>query len=208
MKNIIHIAFFLFILGNICNAQVNCDDAFFKAKGLYTDGKIQEAINTLEPCISSLKSKDYQFEGFKLLAIANHVLGNLDARDKYINKILAIRPDYQKYPNSDPSSFTKDLAKFQVIPKWELGLKLGSSINNTRLSKSYSGLNELQKYNTSIGYQFGVIAFRSLKNKLKLTGNLSIGGTSIVHVIESTNIWTKTYKENIGFYNLSIGLNH
>jgi tetratricopeptide (TPR) repeat protein len=207
MKKIIHLSFIMFILGNICNAQVNCNDAFFKAKELYNAGKIQEAINTLEPCISSLKSKDYQFEGFKLLAIANHDLGNLEARNKYINKILALRPHYQKYPNNDPSSFTKELTKFQVVPQWEMGLSVGTSINNSRLSKSYTGLNELQKYNPSIGYQFGVIALRSLKNKLKLKGNLSIGGTSIVHEIESKNNWTKTYKENMGFYNISIGLN-
>ena len=107
----------LAVFSSLSEAQSECKDVLFVANSLFEEGRITESIVTLEPCINQIKNKQEAFEGYKILAIANQELGEADALDKYIKKVLALRPDYQKYPNGDPSVFTKEVGKYQVQPK-------------------------------------------------------------------------------------------
>jgi tetratricopeptide (TPR) repeat protein len=188
-------------------SQDDCRDALSKANSLYEAGKIEACINTLEPCIKTLETKEDFFEGYKLLAIASQDLGLLEKTSTYIKEMLERRPDYQKYPNGDPSFFTKEVAKYTVQPKLSLGVKVGSNINSVRLEQSYSALNELQRYNSSLGYQFGVSGNYLLGSSLSLRSSVLLGGTSIEHEIANEGVWSKNYKENIRFLDFTLGLN-
>ena len=187
-------------------AQQECRDVLMKANTLYESGKVDECISTLEPCVKTLETKEESFEGYKLLAIASHGLGYMDNANYYIREMLSFQPDYQKYPNGDPSAFTKEVAKYQVRPKLSLGLKVGSSLNSSRLVQSYSALNELQRYKNTIGYQFGVCGSYLLPSDLSLRCSILIGGTGVEHEIESEGIWSKNYTENIQFFTVNIGV--
>ncbi|MEY2924528.1 MAG: hypothetical protein RLZZ337_1076, partial [Bacteroidota bacterium] len=52
------------------------------------------------------------FEGYKILAIAYQEMREVEPLDVSIKKLLSLQPNYQKYPNGDPSIFTKELAKY------------------------------------------------------------------------------------------------
>ncbi|MFT5056975.1 MAG: hypothetical protein ACI80H_001696 [Pseudoalteromonas distincta] len=188
------------------NAQDECRDALSISNSLYKAGKLEDCIAKLKPCIASLESKEEIFEGYKLLAIASHDLGLTDDSKSFIVKMLAERPDYQKYPNGDPSSFTKEVAKYLVQPKLSLGFKVGASVNSVRLDQSYSALNVLQSYNSTVGYQFGVCGDYLLASGISLRSSVLMGGTSIEHEMENENVWSKNYKENIRFLDFNLGV--
>lgn len=93
-------------------AQSECKDVLFIANSLFEEGKIQESIDALAPCIDNIKDKQEALEGYKILAIAYQEMREVEPLDVSIKKLLSLHPNYQKYPNGDPSIFTKELAKY------------------------------------------------------------------------------------------------
>jgi len=120
--------------------------------------------------------------------------------------MLSRQPDYQKYPNGDPSAFTKEVSKYTVEPKLSIGLKVGTSLNSVRLVQSYSALNELQAYKNSVGYQFGLSGNYHLASKLSLRTNTLVGGTGVEHEIANEGVWSKNYQEDLRFMDFNLGV--
>jgi hypothetical protein len=187
------------------NAQSDCENSLYNSNLLYESGKIRDAINKLEPCLYSMSGKEQLFQSYRLLAIAYQDLDKLDYMNKYIKLMLSERPDYQKYPNNDPIKFTKAVSKFTVTPKLYAGVKVGASFNNIELEQSFSALNYPQVYNSTNGYQLGIMGDYRIKSDIGISANIMFSGTSIDHELNSPSNWRQSYTEQLRFYQISVG---
>lgn len=187
-------------------AQTDCSNALLKGNQLLIAGKMQEAINILEPCLSDLKGRENRVAANRILSISYLELNNLEKLEIYSRKLLRAKPDYQKIPNTDPTNFSRYISKFQVSPRWSAGITSGFNINNIKLLKSYSALPSQQKYRTSYGYFIGVSGKYHITPVWALISRIQYSGTSINHRIENSDLWTKDYTESLQFTELNFTL--
>ncbi len=194
------ITLFLILFSYSVFAQKKCKDLLNNANKLYQDGKFQEAVKLCEQCYSTLKTQEEQFEANRLMGISYNFMNNLSKSDYYIERMLQVRPDYQKFPNIDPIEFTKRVNTFEVRPIWFIGIKSGINFTLPSLIQSYSVFNSTQRYYTTIGYQIGALVEYMYKPTLSFSSDLLFNGISIRHEIDNAGGKKQTVNETEQYF--------
>lgn len=187
MRTRIYIGMIVCLMTTHVLAQKKCKDALNGAEKLYNQGQIAEAIQLLEPCSKRMSKEDERFESFRLLGLCYQFQNNEKKALNYINLMLKMRPEYQKYPNIDPLEFTELVNRFEVRPMWYLGTKMGMNINSVRFLKNYSMVKAKQVYYPTIGYQFGLTGEYMYKRNISFSSELLLDGRSIHHELILNN---------------------
>lgn len=206
MKTLVLYSFFMLVLSLTASAQKKdkCKDALGETDKFYQNGQIQEAIKRCEPCLRKMQTNEERFEAYRLLGLCYQFMNNNKKTLFYIEEMLKLRPDYQKYPNIDPLEFTKLVNKFEVRTTWYAGLKAGFNVNNISLSKSYATYASNQIYYPTIGYQFGGLGEYRYNDWLSLGGELALNGMSVRHEIENAGGWKQKYQESQQYLGLQL----
>jgi hypothetical protein len=137
-------------------AQDNCTDVLYKANSFLKSGNFVGCISLLETCVEALAGED-QFEARKMLAISYTELKNSEKANEQFFLMLQQKPDYQRYPNSDPLAVQNGLKQFTVYPRFAVGIETGINRNMPQLLKSYSTLFLNQGYLPKYGFQISQI---------------------------------------------------
>ena len=186
----------LMFLNSAVFSQIDAKDLLFRSNKLYSQGKIEEVIKLLEPAIhGKLLNREQTFDAYRILALSFMYSLNTEKTDYYIKQMLKSRVDYQKYPNIDPTEFTKLINKYEVRPQIYAGICFGGSSYLPRLMKSYSVYSSDQSYERTTGYQYGGFFEYRLKSNLSFGSDLLINGSAIDHKINNANGWHQEYKE-------------
>ena len=196
----------LLVCGLNVYGQEECSNALYDANALYKSGKINDAINRLEPCINTIKSSTELFEAYRLLGIAYLDLNNEEKWDHYVVLMLHQNPKYQNYPNNDPSEFTRKVLSFNISPLLHLGIKAGMNANSVDIVQSFSAFPYQQVYNVSYGYQFGVSGRYMILPTLGLEADLMYSGISVEHRTTQEGIWQQRYSEQMQFFSPSVSI--
>jgi hypothetical protein len=186
-------------------AQDDCENALFQANRLYENGNIDDAIDRLESCVSSLASDEEKFEAYKLLASAYGDLKDNVVRDEYLQLMLRMRPDYLNKPNNDSKELSRAMSQFKVVPQTHIGAIIGSHINYPKIKESFSALNVAQNYTPTVGYQVGLEIDYHLFKQTSATFGASIRGMSIDHEMIDEGAWQKNYTELMTFSQFNVG---
>ena len=186
----------LMFLNSAVFSQIDAKDLLFRSNKLYNQGKIEEVIKLLEPAIhGKLLNREQTFDAYRILALSFMYSLNTEKTDYYIKEMLKLRVDYQKYPNIDPTEFTKLINKYEVRPQIYAGICFGVSSFLPQLMKSYSVYTSDQSYERTSGYQYGGFFEYRLKSNLSFGSDLLINGSAIDHKINNANGWHQEYKE-------------
>ena len=182
------------------SSQDKCKDALYEANKLFESGNIKECVERLEPCLQHKKGKEEAIETYHLLAQAHQNLNDLTSAQKYIRKMLLLKPDYQKFPNIDPLDFSRLINQYSVKPKLYLGAKAGINRNSVDLKKSYSAYSSTQSYNPLTGFQIGATADYRFAKGLSLNLDLQYSGLGINHIIDNAGGWKQEYTEQQNYF--------
>jgi hypothetical protein len=186
----------LMFLNSVLFSQIDAKDVLFQSNKLYKQGKIEEVIKLLEPVVhGKLLNKEQTFDAYRILALSFMYSLNAEKTDYFMKEMLKLRVDYQKYPNIDPTEFTKLINKYIVRPQIYAGICFGGSSYLPQLMKSYSVYTSDQSYERTSGYQYGGFFEYRLKSNLSVGTDLLINGSAIEHKINDANGWYQQYKE-------------
>jgi len=190
----------LFIQSILVIAQDKCKDALYDANKLFESGNIKECIERLEPCLQNKKGKEEKIESYHLLAQAYQNLNDLTNTQKYVRKMLRLKPDYQKFPNIDPLDFSRLVNQYKVTPKFYLGAKAGVNRNSVELKKSYAAYSSTQSYNPQTGFQIGATGDYRFSKGLSLNLDLLYSGLGINHIVDNAGGWKQDYTEQQNYF--------
>lgn len=189
------------IIPQFLSAQNTCTNALFEANKLYEAGKLNDCINRLNACSSSLKL-DEKIESYHLLGLAYLALDNQEQAKIFVVKLLKAQPDYKKFPNIDPLPFKKLIDEVEIKPGISAGVNTGINFTNIKLLQSYSTYNTAQEYKPVLGYQYGLNATVHLKNDWGIRSILNYSGLGINHIIDSAAGWNLNYSEEQKYFQL------
>ncbi len=181
-------------------AQDKCKNALYDANKLFESGNIKESIELLEPCLLNKKGKEEKIESYHLLAQAYQNLNDLTNAQKYVRKMLLLKPDYQKFPNIDPLDFSRLVNQYTVSPKFYLGIKAGVNRNSVDLKKSYAAYSSSQSYNPLTGFQIGATGDYRFSKGLSLNLDLLYSGLGINHIVDNAGGWKQEYTEQQNYF--------
>jgi len=186
----------LMFLNSAVFSQIDAKDLLFRSNKLYNQGKIEEVIKLLEPVVhGKLLNREQTFDAYRILALSFMYSLNAEKTDYFMKEMLKLRVDYQKYPNIDPTEFTKLINKYVVRPQIYAGICFGGSSYLPQLMKSYSVYTSNQSYERTSGYQYGGFFEYRLKSNVSLGTDVLINGSAINHKINDANGWEQEYKE-------------
>ena len=186
----------LIFLNSAVFSQIDAKDLLFRSNKLYNQGKIEEVIKLLEPVVhGKLLNREQTFDAYRILALSFMYSLNAEKTDYFMKEMLKLRVDYQKYPNIDPTEFTKLINKYVVRPQIYAGISFGGSSYLPTLMKSYSVYSSDQSYERTNGYQYGGFFEYRLKSNVSVGSDLLINGSAIEHKINDANGWYQQYKE-------------
>jgi len=186
----------LMFLNSAVFSQIDAKDLLFRSNKLYNQGKIEEVIKLLEPVVhGKLLNREQTFDAYRILALSCMYSLNAEKTDYFMKEMLKLRVDYQKYPNIDPTEFTKLINKYVVRPQIYAGICFGGSSYLPQLMKSYSVYTSNQSYERTSGYQYGGFFEYRLKSNVSLGTDVLINGSAINHKINDANGWEQEYKE-------------
>jgi opacity protein-like surface antigen len=120
--------------------------------------------------------------------------------EKYVKKMLLLKPDYHRFPNIDPIDFSQLVNKYMVFPDFYLGIKVGVNLNSIALKKSYAAYASPQSYNVTRGYQFGLSAEYRLRPSISINADFLSNGLGINHIIDSAGGYRQTYNEQQNYF--------
>lgn len=186
-------------------AQKKCKGALNRSEKLYQEGKFQDAVKTLEPCLSTLKTDEEKFEAFRLLGICYQFLNKKDKAIPYVYKMIQLKPDYHKYPNIDPVEFTQLVNKFHVNRKLYGGIKAGFNLTGVRFLENYAAYASKQEYHPTVGYQLGGILEYYYKPVLSFNADISINQFYIDHQVLDAGGNNQYYTESQQYFTFSAG---
>ncbi|MCB9245547.1 MAG: hypothetical protein H6606_03880 [Flavobacteriales bacterium] len=167
--------------------RAQCSDVLYDANYMSQQGKIDAAISLLEECIHTLDNKEDKFEGYRLLAILYTERLNDTKRDRNIEKLLQLKPDYQYQPSNDPSEFRRALSKYRVEPFIQVGLKFGSNTSMPRVKENFSQFSYAQSIVRKGGFQAGITAFAHIAESYVLSSDLMLKGVRFSKETTSNN---------------------
>ena len=151
----------LFSISYNCNAQngekTNCINNLKLANTFYNEGKINQSIQLITPCLKTYETKEY-FEAQLLLALCFLSTNEQENAKLAVVQMLKTQPKYRDSPYFDPLELTKMLSKYEVWPRLEIGLTAGSNLNSIRILKSYSLTQSNAVFAPGVGYQTGFFA--------------------------------------------------
>ena len=186
----------LMFLNSAVFSQIDAKDLLFRSNKLYKQGKIEEVIKLLEPTVhGKMLNSEQTFDAYRILALSFMYSLNTEKTDYYMKEMLKLRVDYQKYPNIDPTEFTKLINSYEVRPQIYAGICFGGSSFLPQLMKRYSVYTSDQSYERTSGYQYGGFFEYRLKSNLSVGSDLLINGSSVDHKINDANGWKQEYKE-------------
>lgn len=181
-------------------SQDMCKDALYEANKLFESGNIKECVERLEPCLKHKKGKEETIETYHLLAQAYQNLNDNTNAQKYIRKMLVLKPDYQQFPNIDPLDFSRLVNQYSVSPKLYWGFKAGINRNSVDLKKSYSAYSSTQSYNPLTGFQLGATGDYRFSKGLSLNLDLQYSGLGINHIVDNAGGWKQEYTEQQNYF--------
>ncbi|MCI0694714.1 hypothetical protein L0337_22250 [candidate division KSB1 bacterium] len=98
---------FLPLFSDEAFAQENCQAQLAQAEKEYTNGRFDEAVTLLTPCVNKgkLSAADEQ-RAYKLLGLAYLGKDYVDQAKNAIRKLLELVPGYEPDPDQDPPPYT------------------------------------------------------------------------------------------------------
>ena len=186
----------LMFLNSAVFSQIDAKDLLFRSNKLYNQGKIEEVIKLLEPVVhGKLLNREQTFDAYRILALSFMYSLNAEKTDYFMKEMLKLRVDYQKYPNIDPTEFTKLINKYVVRPQIYAGISFGGSSYLPKLIKSYAVYKSDQSYERTAGYQYGGYLEYCLNSNMSLSTDVLVNGSSIDHIVNDANGWKQEYRE-------------
>lgn len=186
-------------------AQNECANALDQAGKLYQAGKLNDAIQVLEPCHAVMPGKREKFEALRLLSLMYFELDNREEAAQYAKMMFRVRPYYFNYPNNDPVAFAKFLSEFKISPALQVGLSTGIAMNHPTLLQSYMATKGSNQYKNAAGIHLRG-DFNYTIRSFTVSANLGIMSTSIIQEIKEESGTEKNYKEALRMLQFGIGL--
>jgi hypothetical protein len=147
----------------------NCSDALFEGNKLYEKGAFKLTIDKLTPCYKNgFFSKKEEIAALRLISICHLMILNSAEADKYAALLLKANPEYLKYPLLDPAEFSLLLDRYEVRPRFELGVHFGLSQYGVNVIQAYGTANTSAEFNGLLGFGAGLVACYNLNEHLSL----------------------------------------
>lgn len=189
------------------NTPNDCSSSIVDAGNMYEAGKFEESVKLLNACLDFLP-QETRFEAYRLLGLAYLELNDEEKLNESMVNLLKEKPDYREFPFFDPLAYTVKLSKFDVYPKWEIGLQAG--INSTSVSpiENYSVTGSEASYLPKTGYQIGILSEYYFNQKMSLYSGLQLSGVNYERNADDVVGWKQMYIEKLQFINVPIVLKH
>ncbi|MCB0735887.1 MAG: hypothetical protein KDC92_00145 [Bacteroidetes bacterium] len=186
----------------------DCSNSLYKAEIAFEQGRIQEAIDILEPCSKKQGNTEKSLESAKLLALAYLAKNNQEKAGYYAKEMLQIFPRYKEFPNNDPPELTELLTAYIAAAKLHVGGYFSSGITNVNLVNSYSALRVPQAYYQTPYFNAGGFLEFPVNRHFTVCVNAGASGTTVTHYMKSDYEWDKTYTNQLRFTGFGAGLNY
>ncbi|MCB9251960.1 MAG: PorT family protein [Flavobacteriales bacterium] len=185
-------------------SQNECYEKIEQASKFIDQGKIDEAMNLVRPCIYS-STNDSKAQAFRILSIASTLLNRKDSAIYFAVKMLELNPLYKSNFLNDPKDFTQILDKIDIIPKFSIGVALmyGLNFSYPQVTGSYRPTSYEKKYSNKAGYFVGIIAGYNFNKNIRL--DLNLIGNIRKYSMEYTS-YGRDYKIDETFNSLDIPL--
>ena len=184
-----------------------CSNILVTANKEYEAGHFTECIQLLDPCMSNLSIAEL-FEANRLIALCYLNLKDNQNLNDAIVKLLKSKPDYRDFPFFDPIEFTRLLAKYDVWPKWEIGVKAGININSVNPIKNFSMTGSDARFDPALGYQFGITGEFFLKKNISITTDFLYEGLSYKRVAADVSGWEQIFTEDLNYFSVPIAVRY
>lgn len=203
-KPLAFLALLLFSISGYAQQNDNaCKDALNLANKEYEAGRITQCIELLNPCIDKLDKK-VAFEAYRLLAMCYLNLNDEKNTNTAVVNLLKRKPDYRDFPYFDPKDFTNLLAKYDVWPQFELGIKAGVNFNSVRPIKNYSVTGSDATFLPGNGFQAGISAEYYLKKNMSLNADILYEGLNYKRTADNVSGWSQEFTEKLNYFNIPI----
>jgi hypothetical protein len=191
---------FFSISGFAQQADNSCKNVLDLADREYKAGRLTQCIELLKPCIGKLES-EVVFEAYRFLALCYLTLNDEKNANAAAINLLRHKPNYRDFPYFDPKDFTLLLAKYEVWPQLELGVKTGINFNSIRPIKNYSVTGSDASYLPQTGYQAGISAEYYLKKNISLNADILYEGLNYKRTADQAS-WSQNFTEKLNYFNI------
>lgn len=181
----------------------SCGNTLNAANREYEAGRFSQCIEMLNPCLKNL-DREVVFEAYRLLSLCYLYMDNEKMAKEAAVSLLRHKPNYKDFPYFDPLDFTKLLARYDVWPKLELGIKVGVNFNSVRPIKNYSVTGSDATFLPETGYQAGVTAEYYLKKKISLNADVLFEGLNYTRTAKNVSGWNQEFKEKLRYFSIPL----
>lgn len=136
-----------------------CSQNLKKAQATYDEGRINEVSDLLLECLVTGFNKEEKIAAYKLLTLTNLYYNERGKAENSMLEFLKLNPEYEIDSITDPIEFINLYNTFRTRAIFNLGLMIGTSMQDIDVTRSYSveNTNESRgKYSSEIGYRAAI----------------------------------------------------
>jgi hypothetical protein len=190
---------------NVCTQTLN------KAQKSYEAGRLSEIPGMLQPCLEKGFERAEKLQALHLMVLAYLFLDQDQNAEATLLRLLKEDPEYKVNEALDPAEFVNLYNRYRTVPIINVGFRAGLNgtyifplvpyeVDNRTSTKS--------KYQSSIGFQFGINTDILIKKNFQLAADLLFTGKKYQYTNVLLDYSKLTFKETQNWLELPIQLKY